>query len=155
MNDLPRRVAYGTPRSTGGTQSYIDLPHPLASRGTEYYHCDMPSGDEFFTLISTRTFDATAEHLLDGARRAEIERLLANAPHAGDAMPRTGGFRSVSFPHTDPGASEGLITVIYFVEECERRVYLLLVFRADEKDALTRSEEKELRRVARQLAWEA
>jgi hypothetical protein len=109
----------------------------------------------FIEIVSTRVFEAAARKLLTPEDRRAIELLLAAAPLQGALMKRTGGFRKMRFarPSRREGKSGGT-RVIYYFRSRSQRVYLLDIYPKGEKVALTRSEENELRQIARLLDGE-
>lgn len=100
-------------------------------------------------------FESSAKKLLAEADRRQLELLLLADPRAGQVIERTGGFRKVRFarPSRREGKSGGTRVIYYFLERSSR-IYLLLVYAKSVKDDLSRSEENELRVLARQLEGE-
>lgn len=84
-----------------------------------------------------------------------MELLLLEDPRRGQLIERTGGFRKVRFarPSRREGKSGGTRVVYYFLDRRDR-IYLLLVYAKGVKDDLTRTEENELRKLARALEEE-
>ena len=82
--------------------------------------------------------------------------LLLDDPTRGQLIERTGGFRKVRFarPSRREGKSGGT-RVIYYLLDRRDRIYLLLVYAKGVKDDLTRTEENDLRKLARALEEES
>lgn len=115
----------------------------------------MQNQSSLFEFISTFEFERSAKNLLTEEDRRHLELLLLEDPRRGQAIERTGGFRKVRFgrPSRREGKSGGTRVVYYYVERKDR-IYLLLMYSKSVKDALTRAEEKELRRLGRALEGE-
>ena len=116
----------------------------------------MPDADRYCTVVSTPTFEASAKGVLEEADRRELEVLLAEEPHRGAIVPRTGGFRKLRFarPTRTEGKSGGVRVVYYFVDR-EELVFLILVYAKNRKDDLTPAEENVLKKIAKELKGEA
>ena len=84
-----------------------------------------------------------------------MELLLLEDPRRGQLIERTGGFRKTRFarPSRREGKSGGT-RVVYYLLDRRDRIYLLLVYAKGVKDDLTRTEENELRKLARALEEE-
>jgi len=82
--------------------------------------------------------------------------LLLEEPTRGQLIERTGGFRKVRFarPSRREGKSGGT-RLIYYLLDRRDRIYLLLVYAKGVKDDLTRAEENDLRKLARELEAES
>lgn len=93
-----------------------------------------------------------AKKLLTEEDRRALELMLADDPKRGQVIERTGGFRKVRFarPSRREGKSGGTRVVYYFLDRGDR-IYLLLVYAKGVKDNLSRSEENELRKLAKAL----
>jgi hypothetical protein len=109
----------------------------------------------YFEFVSTAMFEGSAKKLLTEEDRRELELLLLENPNRGRVIERTGGFRKVRFarPSRREGKSGGA-RVIYYISQGKERIYLLLVYSKSVKDALSRAEENELRRLGRMLEGE-
>ena len=85
-----------------------------------------------------------------------MELLLLEEPTRGQLIERTGGFRKVRFarPSRREGKSGGT-RLIYYLLDRRDRIYLLLVYAKGVKDDLTRAEENDLRKLARELEAES
>jgi len=115
----------------------------------------MRSERRHFEFVYTPSFEAAAKKLLTEEDRRHLELLLLDDPERGALIERTGGFRKVRFgrPSRREGRSGGT-RVIYFFVEGRSRVFLFLIYSKATKDALTRAEENELRRIGRTLEGE-
>jgi hypothetical protein len=81
--------------------------------------------------------------------------MLVEDPRRGQVIQRTGGFRKLRFarPSRREGKS-GATRVIYYFVDRRARIYLILVYGKGVKDNLTRTEENELRTLAKALEEE-
>jgi hypothetical protein len=115
----------------------------------------MEPAESYLEFISTPLFEISAKKLLTEEDRRQLELTLLMNPRGGQVIERTGGFRKIRFarPSRREGKSGGT-RVVYYLLERRGRVYLLLVYAKNVKDDLTRSEENELRSLARQLEGE-
>jgi hypothetical protein len=115
----------------------------------------MTLNDHFFEFVTTPMFEAAAKKLLTEEDRRDLELQLLADPESGQIMERTGGFRKVRFARKSrrEGKSGGT-RVVYYFSERKARVFLMLVYSKNAKDDLTRSEENELRKVAKILEGE-
>ena len=106
-------------------------------------------------FVATHSFESSAKKLLTEDDRHELELFLLEDPRRGQVIERTGGFRKVRFarPSRREGKSGGT-RVIYYLLDRRERIYLLLVYSKTVKDNLTRAEENELRKLARELEGE-
>lgn len=103
-------------------------------------------------FVATHSFENSAKKLLTEEDRRRLELFLLEDPRRGQVIERTGGFRKVRFarPSRREGKSGGT-RVIYYLLDRRDRIYLLLVYSKTVKDDLTRAEENELRKLAREL----
>ena len=115
----------------------------------------MEPGDLFFEFVSTPSFESAAKKLLTEEDRRALELMLLSDPTAGPVLQRTRGFRKVRFarPSRREGKSGGT-RVIYYILNRRSRIYLVLAYSKNVKDDLTKAEESELRKLARQLEGE-
>ena len=81
--------------------------------------------------------------------------MLVEDPRRGQVIQRTGGFRKLRFarPSRREGKS-GATRVIYYFVDRRDRIYLILAYGKGVKDNLTRTEENELRTLAKALEEE-
>ena len=112
-------------------------------------------GRSLIEIVVTQGFESSAKKLLTEEDHRELELLLLEDPRRGQVIERTGGFRKVRFarPSRREGKSGGTRVVYYFLDRRDR-IYLLLVYAKGVKDDLTRTEENELRKLARALEEE-
>ena len=106
-------------------------------------------------FVATPSFETSAKKLLTEDDWRELELFLLEDPRRGQVIERTGGFRKVRFARSSrrEGKSGGT-RVIYYLLDRRDRIYLLLVYSKAVKDNLTRAEENELRKLARELEAE-
>ena len=112
-------------------------------------------GRSLIEFVVTQGFESSAKKLLTEEDHRELELLLLEDPRRGQVIERTGGFRKVRFarPSRREGKSGGTRVVYYFLDRRDR-IYLLLVYAKGVKDDLTRTEENDLRKLARALEEE-
>ena len=98
----------------------------------------------FEAPIFTRTLP---DYLDDESYRA-LQRLLLNAPEAGDVMPGTGGFRKLRWedPRRGKGKRGGL-RIIYYYLPADRQIWFFTIFGKDEAVDLSHEEKKVLKRA--------
>ena len=105
------------------------------------------------TVVETQQFTKKADQLMTSAEKAELIDLVANAPEAGDVIPRTGGVRKLRVPAKGRGKSGGYRVIYYFYNE-KNPVLLFTVYGKNEKSDLTRREENELYKIVQAIKKE-
>jgi hypothetical protein len=100
----------------------------------------------------------TAQYLRDADRaglsdeaRADIVRLVAENPKAGDLIPGTGGARKIRVPGRGKGKSGGYRVVTYYAAD-DVPVFLLAIVDKGERADLTQGERNDLRKELAGLA---
>lgn len=103
------------------------------------------------TIVETPAYlvDARANGLTESEREAVVEA-IANNPVAGDEIRGTGGARKVRVAGRGKGKSGGY-RVITFYSGKDVPVFLLAVYRKDEKANLTKAERNELKGILRDI----
>lgn len=79
------------------------------------------------SVIETPTFTKRADALLTVEERAELIRVLAENPRAGDVIPGMGGARKMRFAGAGKGKRSGL-RVIWYVAGDETPILALLLY---------------------------
>ena len=105
------------------------------------------------TIVETQQFMKKTDQLMTAAEKAELIDLIANAPEAGDIIPRTGGVRKLRVPAKGRGKSGGYRVIYYFYNE-KNPVLLFTVYGKNEKSDLTRKEENELYKIVQAIKKE-
>lgn len=111
------------------------------------------SSGKLLEFVWLPTFERSAKRLLSEEDRRSIEMTLCERLDAGPIMKRTGGLRKLRHPMPGRGKSGGA-RVIYLLDEACDRVYMILTYAKGTTDNLTRAEENELRKLARELTEE-
>ena len=99
-------------------------------------------------FFETSSFTATVGHYLtDDEYRALQVDMQAN-PHAGDVMPRTGGFRKLRWADGRRGKGKrGGLRVIYYWLLNDGQFWMFAIYDKDELENLTADQEKALKRA--------
>ena len=99
-------------------------------------------------FFETSSFTATVGHYLtDDEYRALQVDMQAN-PHAGDVMPRTGGFRKLRWADGRRGKGKrGGLRVIYYWLLNDVQFWMFAIYDKDELENLTADQEKALKRA--------
>ncbi len=108
------------------------------------------------TFVETRVFTARMKARLDDEAFRALQNALMTNPQLGDPMPGCGGLRKVRW--SDPSRGKGKrggVRVIYLNIPEVDRIDLITVYGKDEKDDLSASERKVLRRIAEEAKAEA
>ena len=103
-----------------------------------------------FEFVWLPTFERTAKKLLSEEDRRGIEDVICADLEAGDLMKRTGGFRKLRHGPEGRGKRGGA-RVVYLPDAKAERVFMVLAYAKSGKATLTRREEEDLRRIARQV----
>jgi len=102
------------------------------------------------TVVETPSYIALAGKLFSEAERDKIVAMVAANPECGDVMSGTGGFRKVRVPRQGMGKSGGA-RVVYIWRSDKFPVFLITVFRKNEKANLTKAERNTLKKRADQI----
>jgi len=104
----------------------------------------------FFEFVWLPTFERTSRKLLTEDDRHAIEQMLCENLEAGVLIRRTGGFRKMRYALAGGGKRTGA-RVIYLPDESCERIYMIMVYSKGTKEAMTREEQNELRKLATEL----
>ena len=96
-------------------------------------------------LVETPTFTRQITGLISDDEYAEFQSQLVADPKAGDVIPGSGGLRKLRWSRTGHGKRGG-IRVIYFAA-IEERIYLLAAYAKSDREDLTITQLKALRRL--------
>jgi len=99
------------------------------------------------TVVETPSYIALADKLFSEREREQIVALVAEDPQCGDVMAGTGGFRKLRVPRQGMGKSGGA-RVVYIWRNDKFPVFLIIVFRKNEKANLTKAERNALKKRA-------
>ena len=97
-------------------------------------------------FIETQVFTRQITRLLSDDEYRELQQSLIVKPDAGALMRRGGGLRKLRWRAAGRGKRGG-IRVIYYWYVDESQLFMLLAYDKSEKDDLTASELKVLRRI--------
>ena len=104
------------------------------------------------TVVETPTYMAGAKRAgLTDDERAEIARIVAADPKAGDVMRGTGGARKLRVGGRGKGKSGGYRVITFYAAE-NVPVFLLDIYGKDEKDNLSQAERNALAALLAQIA---
>lgn len=105
---------------------------------------------DYLEFIETTVFSRKrAELMKDDDFQAFQSYLLLNH-HDGDTIGHTGGCKKIRWGLEGKGKRGG-VRVIYYLTAASGRVYLLLIYRKNEKDDLSEQEKAILRSIVQQL----
>lgn len=108
------------------------------------------------TFIEATEFTKAIVNLMPDQVYARLQLEMMANPDAGDVMPGCGGLRKLRIADPKRGKGKrGGARVIYLHVPAAGRFYMLDVYGKNEKDDLSASEKKELRKLAEQLKREA
>lgn len=108
------------------------------------------------TFVETSGFTGSVWNFLPDSDYARLQLFLIENPGAGDVMPGCGGLRKLRIADPKRGKGKrGGARVIYLFVTAASRFYMLDIYGKDEKDDLSASDKRELRRLAEQLKREA
>ena len=102
------------------------------------------------TVAETKLFQRKVDRLLSEDERDELIAYLSIHPNAGIIIKGTGGIRKLRWARSGQGKSSG-VRVIYYFHRQEMPLYLLTLFRKNEKANITREEKNILSRLVREL----
>jgi len=102
------------------------------------------------TVVETPTYLAIANKLFSEEERADIVALVSADPECGDVVRGTGGFRKVRIARKGMGKSGGA-RVVYIWRNERFPVFLITVFRKNEKENLSMAERNALRKRAESI----
>jgi hypothetical protein len=97
-------------------------------------------------VAETPLFVRQAASVWDDAERETFVDFIAANPEAGDVMPETGGVRKVRWARQGSGKRGG-VRVIYFYDDADRPLYLLMVYAKARQENLSPDEMRTLREI--------
>lgn len=99
-------------------------------------------------FIETPIFTGQVLDALDDEEYQELQQFLAAQPTAGAIIPGTGGARKLRWknPTENKGKSGGFRT-IYFYQDTEEHIYMLLLYTKSQKINLSQEQKKQLKAV--------
>lgn len=101
---------------------------------------------KLITVMETPAFESAAKGTLSEDERTEFVNFIAANPQAGNIIKETGGVRKVRWASKNKGKSGG-VRVIYYYHSDDVPVFLLTVYPKKEKDNLSASEKKVLKKL--------
>lgn len=98
-------------------------------------------------FLETAVFTRRITALLNDSEYAALQGVLSVNPEAGDLIPGTGGLRKIRWQESQRGKGKrGGVRVIYYTYRTESVIYMLIAYSKGEKDDLSASEKRVLRR---------
>ncbi len=101
----------------------------------------------FITFYETKAFLRDAKKTIGDEERAKLKQFLAFDPEAGVVIPGSSGVRKLRWVRPGIGKRGGA-RVIYYYYRDDVPLYLFSVYAKNEKDDLSQSELKELKKRA-------
>jgi hypothetical protein len=101
-------------------------------------------------IVALPLYIRQVKRLLTAAEREAMESAIASGPLSFPVVPRTGGFRKARWGRGNKGKSGGVRAVFYYFV-AGTAVYLQYVYAKNEKENLTRDEEKQLSNLAAEI----
>ena len=99
------------------------------------------------TVVETPSFLKAAERLFSAQEREGIVAMVASDPECGDVIQGTGGCRKVRVGRGGMGKRGGA-RLIYILRNKSFPVFLIAVYRKNEKANLTKKERNDLAKIA-------
>lgn len=99
------------------------------------------------TVVETQLFIRQAHDVWSDAEREEFVNFIARNPEAGAVIPETGGVRKVRWARAGKGKRGGA-RIVYFYNDAERPLYLLMVYAKARQENLTADEKRTVRNLA-------
>jgi mRNA-degrading endonuclease RelE of RelBE toxin-antitoxin system len=97
-------------------------------------------------FIETPTFTRLIAGLMDDTEYSKLQLALVQRPDWGRVIPGGGGLRKLRWAGSGRGKRGGL-RVIYYWQTTDDQVWLLLVYRKNEREDLSRDEIKQLKQL--------
>ena len=94
------------------------------------------------TVIETPTFEKLANKIWSEDERLAFVSYISSHPKAGDVIPGADGARKIRWSVKGSGKSGG-VRVIYFNEDENGVIYLVMIYKKSEKENMTSSEIKQ------------
>ncbi|HEX9160416.1 MAG TPA: hypothetical protein VF980_01815 [Thermoanaerobaculia bacterium] len=99
-------------------------------------------------FLETAVFTRRIADLLTDSEYAALQGALIVSPDAGDVIPGTGGLRKMRWQESRRGKGKrGGVRVIYYWYASGRVIYMLVAYSKDERDDLTASDKRILKRL--------
>ncbi len=95
------------------------------------------------TVIETPTFTKLADKIWSEEERLDFVSYISQNPEAGAVIPKADGARKIRWNLKGTGKSGGA-RVIYFNEDAEGTIYLVMIYVKSEKENITGKEIKKL-----------
>lgn len=93
------------------------------------------------TVIETPTFKKQADQIWSEDERLDFINYLVANPTAGDVIPNADGARKIRWGLKDQGKRGG-VRVVYFNQEAEGIIYLVIIYKKTEQTNVTAKEIK-------------
>ena len=102
------------------------------------------------TVAETESFQRKITKLLSFQEKEDLIAYLSEHPSAGDLIQGTGGIRKLRWARGTKGKSGGVRVIYYFHSEM-MPLYLLAVFRKNEKASISAEEKNLLSKAVKEL----
>lgn len=100
-------------------------------------------------IIETSIFTRQITELISDDEYAELQFALIQRPELGSLIPQSGGIRKLRWAGSGRGKRGG-IRVIYYWQNLEEQIYMLLVYAKNAKENMTTAQLKILRKLVEQ-----
>ena len=97
-------------------------------------------------FIETPIFTEDITEMLSDDEYTKLQRFLAEYPESGKVIQGSGGFRKLRWKLENKGKSGG-VRLIYYLYKSDEVIYMIYVYKKSEKEDLTQSQIKQLRKV--------
>ena len=91
------------------------------------------------TVIETPTFEKLADGIWSEDERLDFVSYISKHPMAGDVVPGAEGARKIRWGLKGQGKRGG-VRIIYFNEDADGVIYLVMIYKKAKKENMTRSE---------------
>jgi hypothetical protein len=105
---------------------------------------------EYMTVVETKRFIADASGSLTEDERTEFIQFIAQDPTKGDLIQGTGGVRKVRWARGGRGKSGG-VRIIYYYHNPTIPIFLLTLYRKNQKATITPAEKNLMKQIVRQI----
>ena len=97
-------------------------------------------------IIETSIFSRQVQELLTDDEYRLLQIAIIQHPESGDLIPGTGGLRKKRWSLGGRGKRSGTRTIYYWAID-KNQILMLLIYSKNEKDDLTREQQKVLRKI--------
>ena len=97
-------------------------------------------------FIETPIFTEDITEMLSDEEYTKLQLFLTEYPESGKVIHGSGGFRKLRWKLENKGKSGG-VRLIYYLYKSDEVIYMIYVYKKSEKEDLTQSQIKQLRKV--------